>query len=271
MRRNESCQEEIKQIITNFKVCNPSILEKIKNARVSNSDVGTVTAYNNIETSNTTNLSSKDQSITYKPVNKIPQMDEGTSSDLDISKDKAKYTTVKSINELMNTVIENSGDEVMVCLTEPKTTKEVLTTSHNEDGIEKSVTMFNDSSIENDIVRKSTNENLSQNVRYNESDDDTDSEIAEALTQLIVECDVHYNASPEQIDDLNFSENQYPGEANEDDQVSNIDFNYELSTSSTISSIDKELMSEAIDEINEELNYSRDIITPPLGFRDEQI
>lgn len=149
---------------------------------------------------------------------------------------KGNYTSVKSSNELLTSVMNIDDDD---CTSETENEKEKPPSFSGNAAVDAETrdtearTYTNDYKNNIPDVRKDVNK---ENDIINLVDASSESDIDEALTQII-----------ESIDESNHK-------------------------SSDETSIDEELMQETVDEINEdlakEISIENIILTPPMGFRD---
>lgn len=244
-RKNSDLENTSKRIIKEFKNANKSIIEKLKsenNVYNSRSNLSTDTLNDTVRPNSSKSIPKRD--VTQTNTNKL------------INNDSSNSTTGYS-----NSIQE---DQSNICAHSVKHSTELLTTIENNKDFNSSEEMLN----QNEISDSETNRhdrlmindnyfnlkiitdinNNDSNVARNEAsqfndcdgiDDRSDSDIATALTQILEETET--SVLSEQV------------------------------------SVDEELMRETIEEINNDLKKNNVIVlddiilTPPLGFRDNDM
>ncbi|XP_052753394.1 mutS protein homolog 4-like [Galleria mellonella] len=265
-RRNEHSDERNALIIRKFKEDNPQLIERL---RIQNSK-------DNIRTDNTTHNSSiPSWTLLSQPAfnavaintinnnepnliqNKMSEIKNGLENETTTNSpnDIRNFTSVKSSNELLNTVITNDDNYLKnqhsqnnskrsTPVEDTKTSSMELDKERSENeqennSIHKMSNIINNDNV-NDVAMSENyaNElnNTEDSIQITNSDD---SDIAEALTQVLKEDSVEITFSKSDSDGM---------------------------------SVDEELLRETVDEINEEFfnNISIDniVLTPPKEFCD---
>lgn len=253
--RHESCktvdnaESSIKSIIQKFKIENPQLLAKIRREKSTPNYNRSDISSNDKTSSNldTVNDSSSNQNRSSKiddPQNlatvqtKEIQSNDSNEDRLDTN-DTNTYTAVKSSTELLNTLISINED----------IHKNRTSSNNDADAIEININNENLNNESNSIPNMDNNYNemeIDENSKSDdniESDHESESDLAEALTQII----------EEQSEDI---------------------INCDQGSASDMS-IDEELMRETVEEIAyalEETTYDLTldniVLTPPLEFRD---
>ncbi|CAH2095997.1 unnamed protein product [Euphydryas editha] len=250
-RRTHNSESLIKAIIQKFKSENPQIIAKIcreKSAQsCSRSDLSS-----NVKTSSslaTTNDLSNNQNIACKIVdpqdlsicenNKIQSND--LNEDCFDNNSTNIYTGIKSSTELLNTLINAKKDKSISRSRKSSSTDAIDIAKTNNNENENLNNEINTVPIINNNYYNEMDTDENSTSDYNNITNETESELAEALTQIIEE---------------------------QAEEIINSDEDRNLS-------IDEELMRETVDEINDALKKSTCdlvldtiILTPPLQFRD---
>ncbi|XP_046965799.1 mutS protein homolog 4-like [Vanessa cardui] len=247
-RKTYKPDELIKTMIRQFKIENPQIVAKVcaERRKQSNETSDTRSIVENTR-QDTSLITSNDLSNKQSTIQRAHDLSESnktsTSNDSHESYLKSNvniHTSVKSSNELLNAFIDNtsnkSNDEIETVVEENDRMNRVSHTNNTD----SSMNIISNLNADDDVTNedeKSTNDDSKLSIEMDESESD----IASALTQII--------------------EENSEGSTNSE-QDSNM-------------SIDEELMRETLNEINEDLNkmtcdvpLDTIVLTPPLEFRD---
>lgn len=254
MASRKGNSDEAKEILQKFKIENPLLIERLK---LHQSHYRTDSSANyTLATSQKSNHNC-DRVYSRTPPNMLNQCNDVSSNAVSMvigsSEDKVIHDQihhergpVKSSNELLNSIVFldllHKGDRDRT-ETETRSLDNNIT-SNNTSGL-------SNMNIENSIAAMEVDELITtshqrsicpKNIQIEDDermDDSGDSDIAEALTQVIEEFSIENH-----------------------------------NTGSDTMSLDEEFISEVVNEINEELvcgtgNINDIVLTPPLGFRDE--
>lgn len=261
-RRHENNESSSRQILQNFKAKNPELIERIRSMRqteanrtnisanystVSNSDEAVISIFLRNNNNVTTDDISNSDDMKTRETNA-----DNFKKDVPYTKDES-VTIVRSSNELLNAMIIadhhlSSGENEASNISPEFNSTTLRNNITNTPAYDNFLKVNNENSLESENVSLTANgthdfqtEDEKANHLNEEFIDDADEslnsslDIAEALTQVIDEC--------------------------EQDQ------------SSSDMSVDEELMKETIDEINDNIVYGIEsfeniVLTPPAAFRD---
>lgn len=265
IRCNNNWAVKVKQLINNFKASYPRIIDNLRNdAARDNSDV----------TKNTT-VTSNAPTIQYKPINKISRVVNSTTDISNTTLNETNQNKLKTVTDHFNIVIGQTNEINDICMDSTKYIQNISNNGVNDEiGCNKNMHIDEDSLIsykKHELSKRETFMNYHKNrrstpINFNEPmnhetcSSDNDSDLSQACTEIIVECDVHNN------DDENINTDN--ASVQEHNTLLNTD-SVDDDTCSYISASDEVLMEETIYEINKELNKKSDeVLTPPPGFRD---
>uniref|UniRef100_A0A2A4IVB4 DNA mismatch repair proteins mutS family domain-containing protein n=1 Tax=Heliothis virescens TaxID=7102 RepID=A0A2A4IVB4_HELVI len=252
-RKNGYSEDNTKKILQKFKEEHPEIYERLSilrnNNRTNVSSNSSVVPNSKEETSNEF---TKDSFVNNNTVSARSPMIE--QLEVQVQVENPNYTSVQSSEQLLNSVINNdesAEEEVQNIMSDVEMMDDVddfpcveinsRNTSHNN------IIAYNNDYNPNNMQlmeNNETNYNAEKDMNDGENSkietSSIDSDIAEALTQIV-----------EEYSSVNVTNSQRSSEM----------------------SVDEELVSETINEINEELSSGTNdveniVLTPPLSFRD---
>ncbi|CAK1551249.1 unnamed protein product [Leptosia nina] len=244
-RRHNQNSTAIQKTVDAFKADNPQILEYIRHEK-SNSGMNNISSITNLHTTDTSKYADK---VSKSNIFEETRNDSSfvINNNLTINNsiheinEIKKFKAVKSSTELLNTCFSkmprntlNDNHSVIDIDKEENIQNDIsdigiIAVNREQKMLEKSVSILNDTELSDKKITNSPNDEL-EICRSNT--DDSDSELAQALTQVITE-----NSDCE---------------------------------SSDILSIDRELMRETVQEINDFIDLEHSVLTPPNGFRDDE-
>ncbi|XP_047029742.1 mutS protein homolog 4-like isoform X2 [Helicoverpa zea] len=260
-RKNGNSEDNTKKVLLKFKEEHPQIYERLNILRNNNR---TNVSSNSSVVPNSKEETSKEFTKDSFVNNNVETARTPTNEllEVQVKVENPNYTCVQSSEQLLNSVINNDEfveEEVQNTMSDVEMMDdiddfpcvEINNMSKTKNSMHNNSIAYNNDYSQNNMTDKQTMENsvTSYNAENEMNDEDNskietssiDSDIAEALTQIV-----------EEYSSVNVTNSQ---------------------RSSDIMSVDEELMSETINEINEELlsginGVENIVLTPPLSFRD---
>lgn len=263
LRKNIDSAINIKLLLTDFKRSYPKLIDRLQKEIQRKAE-----NYQPMNFNELANISNNTPSIQYRPVNKIPSINNISDDYNNINtygSSGTNYASIKSTNQLLNTIIESSSN-----VTDKRDNEKIVDHSNE--------VSYNDITAEN-------NETFDSN--FNENDISTRIIHNNFIMDNVETVMINNNISPilkeqtcmlESVDELIYTENDVDmvlkeranNEIPDDPSQILIDaMDEDLDDTYSINSIDDvALMKETIDEINENLINDFFILTPPMEFRD---